>query len=392
MKQVLTILLTMTMFFFISCGEDDSPEETKCNASCLSWEKCVNDACELAVTDLGFTTGTFPNEMLLNDGALYLVNSGDNAIQKIDLSDNTNTNPFISLPANSNPYYMTIDNNELFVANLTGNSYSRVMLDDASNVTTTVFENDEALKGPEGIAVSSDNIFITNTNSSTDENWVTTYSDGFITLVNKSDNTFNKKITTNQKNPQRAFVLNNKLFVINSGIVEFDASYIGYPKSDSGIDVLDLSNIDAGFTNTVIPFTDGKLSGFAGSYSLSNDNKKLYLASGSAPELYSYDIENNAMLKNTDNPIIIDTFNSPSSVMLNLTTVEKYLFVVNFNNDNLYILDTEDNYKVVSKLDIGEDSETMEGPQGITYDKINKKVYIFFGISKKLISINISNL
>ena len=344
-----------------------------------------------AIVDLGVTTGSAPNDILLLDNSLFIVNSIDNSIQKVDLSDKSENKTFISLPVGSNPYYMTIDNNELFVSNLMGNSYSRAMLNDAENVKTVSFEGDNALKGPEGIAVTSDSIFITNTNSYWDNDaFKMVYGDGFITLVNKADDTFNKMITTSQKNPQRAIVLGDKLYVINSGISEFIEN-VAHPKSDSGIDVLDLTNIDAGFTNTEIPFTDGEMSGFVGSYSLNNDNTKMFLASGSSPELYSYDITNNSMLRNTDNPIVIDS-DLTGSVMLNLATVEQYLFIVNFNNDTLYILDTENDYKLILKADIGADSETLEGAQGITYDKENKKVYVFFGLSKQLISIDIEKL
>ncbi len=436
MKKFLTILLTLTVFFFISCG-DDTKDNTTCDPACQSYEKCndentcellegkcksdsdcKNTTCDLTthecktevktcivghvnngecvinatdIQDLGVTTGSAPNQILLKDNSLFIVNSMDNAIQKIELTDGpTETNPFVSLPEGSNPYFMTIDsNNELFVTNLMGNSYTRVKLDTPKLTTTASFSDDQAFKAPEGIAVDDNNIFIANADYTTDENWVTTYNNGFLSIINKADDKFSKKIDTTQKNPQRIFILNGKLYVINSGIVEFDANYIGYPKSDSGIDILDLSDIDAGFTNVKIPFTDGKLSGFAGAYTLSDDNNNLFLASGTAPELYLYDINAKAMLRNTDNPIVIDTFDTPTSVMLNLTTVENYLFVTNFNNDTLYVLDTADNYKVVVKADIGEDSESMEGAQGIVYDKNNKKVYIFFGISKKLISLDV---
>jgi hypothetical protein len=437
MKKFLTLLLTLTIFFFVSCGED-TKNSTTCDPTCNSWETCNDDyQCELLsnkcnkdsdcdnstcntrthecesnnpitciighekdskcavdttdIHDMGVTTGSAPNQILLHDNSLFIVNSMDNAIQKIDLTDGpTNKNPFISFTTDSYPYFMTIDyNNVLIVTNLIGNSYSRVKIEMPLMKVTKSFDDESSLKAPEGIATNENNIFIANADYTTDENWVTTYNDGFITIINKSNDVFVKKIATTQKNPQRVFILNNKLYVINSGIIEFNESYIGYPKSDSGIDILDLSDIDAGFTNIKIPFTDGELSGFAGSYTLSKDNKTLYLASGTAPELYAYDIENNTMIRNTDNPIIVDNFDTPSSVMLNLTTVENYLFVTNFNNDTLYVIDTNNDYKVILKANIGEDSETMEGAQGIVYDKNNKQVYIFFGISKKLISIDV---
>jgi len=425
---------------FVACGSDDDNNDTAkvCNPVCNDWEECDNGACKLkdgkcntddncadgltcntdthecqaketkecafgtlsengdciankdAIKYLDIATGTYPNDMHLKDNALYIVNSGDNAIQKIELNDMSNINPYASLPENSNPYFMTFDDDgSIFGTNLMTNTYSKITPEKL--VETNSPEGEEALKGPEGIVVNSDYIFISNTNSSWDsETNKMVYDDGFVTVINKVDGNFYKKLIVSQKNPQRLFVKDDKLYVINSGTVEFDENYKAFPKTDGGIDVFDLNNLDSEPKNAVIPFQDGKLSGFPSPYTLSEDGNTIYLASGTTAELYSYDMTNSEMLRNTDNPIIID--DNTQTAMLNLTSVNKYLFVVNFNNDMLYIVDTTNDYKVILKTDIGEDSETLEGPQGIVYDKDKDYIYIYFGISKKIVSIDLNTL
>ncbi len=351
-----------------------------------------------AIKKIG-TTGLYPNEMKLYDGFLYIVNSGDNSIQKFDPSTGEtilgdNDAPFIFTGEGSNPWNFVIRNNgtldEFFVTNLMTQSY---YITDTALETTVTFADDNAFKSPEGITVTDDNIFITNINSTWDTDLgEMVFEPGFITVTNRTDNTFSKKLPTTQLNPQKVFTLNDSLYVINSGTTKYDTNYISNPNSNSGIDIFDIKDLDKTPINVEIPFSTKKQNAYVSSYTISDDKSKIYLGSGAAPELYLFDTTTNKMIRNTDNPIIIDDFGDTlSNTMLNLTLVDGYIFAINGNNDTLYVVEPL-NFKVVMKINIGSDDTNVEMPQGIVFDKENRVLYIYFSLSRDIISIDVNSL
>jgi len=76
---------------------------------------------------------------------------------------------------------------------------------------------------------------------------------------------------------------------------------------------------------------------------------------------------------------------------LNLTLVDGYIFVINGNNDTLYVVEPL-NFKVVMKINIGSDDTNIEMPQGIVFDKENRVLYIYFSLSRDIISIDVNSL
>lgn len=373
----LSLILFIFLFFFVSC-DDSKNDEIK---------KCSGDDC-LTITEIG-VTGTYANQMMFKDNNLYIVNSGDNSIQKIDLNNNSSLNPYISLPLDSNPYYFDIQNDEIYVSNLMTNSISRVKLNELNNVVNIKIEGEQSFLQPEGITANDDYIFVTNTNITYDENWNQVVQDGFLSIINKNDNTFNKKYTTSQKNSQRVFINNNKAYVINSGTIKFDDNYVSLPTSNASVDILNLSNPGYSFDKSLtFNYVDGTTKGNINNYCIMNN--KLYLASGSAGEIYSINLETDEIINNTNNPIVTEEVTGLQNAMLNVECANNKIYAIDFNKDKLYIIDTNDENKVIysSKITSGD----LEGPLGITKDTTGENIYIFFGISKKIIKINVSKI
>jgi DNA-binding beta-propeller fold protein YncE len=78
-------------------------------------------------------TGTVPNRVQLRDGALYIVNSLENNVQRIDLASGDSVKPFATLPEGSNPWDLlfSADGARLYVSN---NMAGTLAVIDASSV------------------------------------------------------------------------------------------------------------------------------------------------------------------------------------------------------------------------------------------------------------------
>lgn len=371
MKQFF-LLLMATLLIFTGCDSDD--------------DKKVDE--QSAITTLSVAAGTYPNDMLLDNGYLYLVNSGDNAVQRINLDDMSNETTFLKTPEYANPYYEIIDDGTLMVSNSMGNSVSIAELDDVANAQTYTPAGDDALVSPQGIAANSTDIFVASTGAYYDavaKEMV--FGDGFVTILDRKAGTVSKKVVTTQLNPQRTLLLNGKLYVINSGSSVFKEG-TNVPSSDSGVDIMDISDPDAGMINLKIGFEDGTLKGGVANSALSSDSKKLYLFSN-AFELYVVDLEQDKLVRDMSNPIVLKETTAVENALLSGVIVGDILYMINFNDDNLYVYDLTTE-AIIKTVKIGEPATegAIEGPQRIVYNSANKSLYVLFGLSSRLIKID----
>lgn len=100
------------------------------------------------ILPLGSDVQSYPNQILVRDTIAYVVCSGTNEVQVIDLKTES-TIGYISLPIGTNPYQMAFYNTQYaFVANLFDNSVSTLDL-----VTNSVVDTDSVGVSPEGIAI-----------------------------------------------------------------------------------------------------------------------------------------------------------------------------------------------------------------------------------------------
>ncbi|MBN2695599.1 hypothetical protein JXR93_13140 [bacterium] len=404
------MIFTILSLLFLGCAEESEKKSCE-DLACKEWEvcdettvsckakesNCSSDSdcsygscdssehiCKLnmsAVSTLNIPAGTYANEIIYNDNSLYIVNSGDNSIQKIDLTDGaTNHNPFISYLEGSNPYYTTISDGKIYTANLMGNSFSVTDLVNPVDVIT-VFngEDNNTLISPEGVAVTENYIYITN-----DTNRYSLDGDGFVSVFDKNSLEFVTKINTTQKNPQYIFSISEKIYVVNSGKGSFNNDYTLFtPQTESGVDIIDSK------TNQIIknvPFLKGgsPLSGAINNYSISTDNSKIYFGSGSASEVYSFDLNSEEF---TDNTLTISQ-SADTNALINVFEKDGVMFAINFNTDTVYLFQNSTLFASATLRD----GEFLEGAQDFAYDNINNQLYILFGISSKIRKIDLNTL
>ncbi len=379
------------------CGEWEICDEAtvSCKAkesNCSSDNDCSYGTCDStehicklnmdAVSTLNIPAGTYANEIIYNDNSLYIINSGDNSVQKIELTDGpTNHNPFISYPIGSNPYYTTIKDGKIYTANLMSNSFSVTDLLNPTN-TTTISPNSEdntILLSPEGIAVTENYIYITN-----DTNRYSLDGDGFISVFDINSLEFITKINTTQKNPQYIFSIQDKIYVVNSGKGSFNNDYTLFtPQTESGVDIID-SKTNQIVKNTPFLKDGSPLSGAINNYYISTDNSKIYFGSGSASEVYSFDIEKEEF---TDETMVISQ-STDTNALINVFEKEGVVFAINFNTDTIYLFQNETLFASATLRD----DEFLEGAQDFAYDRLNNQLYILFGISSKIRKIDLNTL
>lgn len=85
-------------------------------------------------------TGVAPNRIYFNQGKIFVVNSLSNNVQLIDLENNINLNPFITLPEKSNPYDISISYRKGkltgYITSLMTNSLVVVDLENGKEIAT----------------------------------------------------------------------------------------------------------------------------------------------------------------------------------------------------------------------------------------------------------------
>ena len=106
MKRVLFFsVLCLTLN---ACSDDSTPEVEDTTVE--------QETITLSVVKENINVGLYPNRILQDGKSLYVVNSGDNTIGKLNLSDYSYDNNFITLDQNTNPYSFSIKDGHLYIS------------------------------------------------------------------------------------------------------------------------------------------------------------------------------------------------------------------------------------------------------------------------------------
>ncbi len=149
--------------------------------------------------------GTTPNLIDIVDNYAFVVNSGDNSIQKIDLNTG-NTISNIYVEDSANPWYAKVKGEYLFVTGFFTNKLYKIDLTTEEIVAQTLVG-----EAPEGIEFYQDKIFVTCTGG-----YVNNYEGSRVTVLSEDNLEVLTTIDTSL-NPQYIHHYNGKLFVMCTG-------------------------------------------------------------------------------------------------------------------------------------------------------------------------------
>ncbi len=341
LKNYLFVLVSL---FLVACGEPITERQ----APLVSSNVFIINSLDDTLSSLNIASGetrnnlaklgnspsgkNYPNDLVIKDSTAYVVNSGDNSIQAIDL-DTMLTEYFISLGAGSNPYAMAFNNNDkIYVTNLLSNNIASIDLNNKEvKKTITLSEN---ISSPEGIVVLNDKAYVAITNYDFSSG---TYKQGVVVVIDTKTDTITKTINLSGLNPQNLVISHDtdEIFVVCTG------DYFNEPGK---IEVLDAT------TDTITKTID--IGGMPGSISLSS-NKNAYVADLSG-NLWAFDITTKDILYGANTIDSSQKIFQISGFISNLVIDgDNKAYILSFGEDKIYVMDTTNN-NVLGSYTVGD--------------------------------------
>ena len=156
-RVILTTLTTGLLLISIAGAADQIGYLINTTGESLSKINLETHIIENDILILGTDVWCYPNQIIIWDTLAYVINSGTNEIQIIDLNAEQ-TIDFINLPAGSNPFWMEfLDSQYVYISLLINNSLAKVDL-----VNKTVVSEVPVGNGPEGVVISQGKVFVAN--------------------------------------------------------------------------------------------------------------------------------------------------------------------------------------------------------------------------------------
>jgi hypothetical protein len=325
----------------------------------------VTTTCEVAfgaVTPGAFTLGTYPNAIDALAGFLYVVNSGDNTVQRVNIDTAASEPSFVDLGENQNPYDFTIFGDRIYITNLIANSVAVADLSTGQVISNTAFPE---LISPQDIIATDNYLIIANTEFVFGSG-ATEF--GSVIVLSRDDTpTFINRIPTTQPNPQFVFVHGDSAYAVNSGLIEYDDNFVSSPVGDAGVDIIPLnalSNISSAPQNISLGAAQGFV-GNPGAPAVIGD--ALFLGSGTAPILFQIDLTTQQVVRGVSNPIEVRPVGPENALMIPFKGPQNKLYVSDFNMDQLHVFDPHTLGACAPPLTVGESAELLEGPLAITW-------------------------
>ena len=242
-----------------------------------------------AVEEVFCVLGSMPNRVGLTSEFAYIVNSGDNSIQKVNISSG-NTIADIYIENSSNPYDIIIEENYAYVTGGMINKVYKIDLD------TDIVESSITVGGnPAGMAILDGKLFVGNSD------YGTGYSSCSVSVIDLLTFSVEATIPT-EVNPQFLAAINGNIHVSCGGdwSTIFGKICIIDPASNTVTNILDIGGVTSNFT--LMP------------------NSTVYVADGFSSSLYAYDADTFEIVYDSLNPF------TPGGTM------------VTSNSENLFVL------------------------------------------------------
>lgn len=302
--------------------------------------------------------GSFPDLIEIFDNRAYVINGGSNNIQIFELNqDPPNQVGVIVLPPNSNPTAMAfVDSERAYVANNIGQSVAlvnivttecEVLIVRADHVGPTAPCNEVltvagiSFEDPLGIAIANGKVYVSNGNFAINEQDFTVdpLGPGFVSIINVETNQFTGTINMSGTVSSDLEVVNDNIYVVNSGTIASDFSTCNFDFPPS-VDIINTST-DALINTINIPLSQQNPAVCLPiTIKSTSDNNFIYLGSGLTPTIFKLDILDNSVINGPSNPIVITDLNELNFTS-DLAVRDNLLFTTLFNTDQIAVLNTD---------------------------------------------------
>lgn len=278
---------------------------------------------------LGSDILSYPNQIIIRDTLAYVVASGTNEIQIINLNTET-TSDFIEMPMYSNPYWMDFyDLRYAYVSLLFNNSVALVDV-----INKTVVGEIPVGNGPEGVVIADGKIFVANSayNFSTGG-----YDPGTVSVVDIASGTVVNTINTD---------LNPQMLCLD------DSGYIHVVCTGDYAGVTGRINVINPTSETVV--ASFAVGGYPAQISIGPDN----ISYVSAPDwtfnsrVFTYNAATYEIYHDSDNPLTVGV-NTNGLCLFQDTTC----FTASFD-DTVRVIDSSGTY--LHKYPVGDNPLTMD--------------------------------
>ncbi len=192
-RRLINVFVIWGIIFSIGQAVDPHAYVINTTGETLSKINLANGMVRNNIITLGSDILSYPNQIVIRDTLAYVIASGTNEIQIINLNNET-TVDFIPMPQYSNPYWMDFsDARFAYVSLLFNNSVAHVDV-----INRMIVDEIPVGNGPEGLVITGGKVFVANSayNFSTGG-----YDPGTVSVIEIATNTVVKTISTNL-NPQ----------------------------------------------------------------------------------------------------------------------------------------------------------------------------------------------
>lgn len=226
--------IILSLFLLNSC--DDSSTDTNDPINNPGGTEISKDGPSLSLVKEGIVVGLYPNRIVADSNYVYVVNSGDNTVGRLDLNNHVYDNNFIKFPQGTSPYSIALKYDseynedlddiipkETLYISTSGRLDTSYIPDDA--IFEVSLDTKEVKEIKSGLFMASD-IIVTDTGClvyvESEYDYANSKAEGKLTRLCKNEET---SIPTSCKNPTRV-ATNDPMFIVTcSGIFTYDDSY-----------------------------------------------------------------------------------------------------------------------------------------------------------------------
>jgi len=333
------------------------------------------------------TLGVYANTITIDGEFAYVVNSGDNTIQRYSTADpaGSSNKRFVDEGTNKNPFDLAIYGDRIYITNSFEGSITVAALSTGAVLSTTILPE---LVSPQDIVATEGYLLVANTEftfPAPSERF------GSLVVLSRSDTpALVNRIPTTQSNPQFVRVVGDTVYVVNSGRTDYDMDTgIVSPGTDGGLDTLALSTLAA--ANGVdgnVSLPPSGLVGNPGTPTIVGTT--MFLGSGTASVLFQIDLSTLSAVRGTNAPIVLGDTGTSGFAVPSLGP-DGLLYVADFNNDKVSVFDPACGAVIGQPIGVGSSAEMMEGPFDMAWDA-SGKAHIVMSVSSSLTVLDPSSL